>query len=463
MELKIMLKTIEQTIEREQLVETEEPIVVAVSGGADSMVLLDVLEQLLGNRLIVAHLNHKFRGKAAVSDADFVRMECDKRSIDCVVREIDVPAEMERMGTGAQDTARSVRYQFLYQVACEYGAGAVAFGHNADDQAETVLMRIIRGTGMYGLSGIPYKRDNAGVMLIRPLLDVTRQDIEQYAKEQDLTYISDQSNFSIKYFRNLTRLEILPYLEQYNPRLSYSLRQLAGIARDENDYLDNVARLYIKESVKRDKDQLAFDVRGFNKLEVAIQRRVIHQLLKEYRMRQETTYRNIEDIIQLAANPHPSKSLDLVGIKVYRQYDNLIFKRISKNKKHSYSYLLEIPSEKYIEELGKTVKIMIDYKKQNSVGESNLKEIEVFDRAKLNTDYLLVRSRKDGDRIDLIGLGGSTKLKDLFINLKIPQSRRMIQPIVATNEKILWLPGLRRSQHALVNECTKEYVYVQFK
>ncbi len=458
-----MLQTIAETIEREKLIENDKPLIVAVSGGPDSMVLLEALSELVENCLIVAHLNHKFRGDSAASDADFVRAECDKRGITCVVREIDVPAEMERAGTGAQETARSVRYQFLYDVAREYGASTIAFGHNADDQAETVLMRIIRGTGMYGLSGIPYKREHDGVLLVRPLLNVTRNQIEKHAKEHGLAYITDQSNFSTKYFRNLTRMEILPYLEQYNPQLSNSLRQLAEIARDENEYLDYEAKAHIQEAVRRDKNQLELNVREFTKLDIAIQRRVIHLLLKEYRTRQETTYRNIEDIIKLAANPHPSKSLDLAGIDVYRQYNNLIFKETSQKRNNAYAYSLAIPSEQYIEELGQTVTISVTAKKLSSEEETEFGETEVFDRAKIEADSLTIRSRMPGDRIKLIGVDGRTKLKDLFINLKIPQGRRMLQPIVADDKEILWLPGLRRSQNALVDENTKEYVYVQFK
>lgn len=458
-----MLKIVAQTIEREQLFQREEPIVVAVSGGPDSMVLLDALARLVENRLIVAHLNHKLREDTANSDAVFVRTECEKRAIDCVVREIDVPAEMERAGTGTQETARSVRYEFLHDVAREHGAGAVAFGHNADDQAETVLMRIIRGTGMHGLSGIPYKRDYGGIPQVRPLLDVSREQIEQYAKEQELAYIIDQSNLSIEYFRNLTRLEILPYLKQYNPQLSNSLQQLAEIARAENDYLDNLANTYIEETVQSNKDQLVLDVREFEKLDIAIKRRVIHLLLKQYRMRQETTYRNIEDIIQLAASSHPSKRLDLAGIKVYRQYNNLVFKRATVKKKRDYSYLLTIPSEQYIEELDKTIIIRVTSERESLEDESESGATEVFDRAKLDAPSLLVRSRLAGDRIELIGVEGRTKLKDLFINLKIPQARRAVQPIVTDGKKILWLPGLRRSRHALIDEQTKEYVYVQFK
>ncbi len=458
-----MLKTIAQTIRSEQLTVNDKPIIVAVSGGADSMVLLDALTQLVRNRLIVAHLNHQFRGEVAISDADFVRAECDKRGIICVVREIDVPAEMERAGTGAQETARSVRYQFLYEMAREYGAGAVAFGHNADDQAETVLMRIIRGTGMYGLSGIPYKREHEGIMLVRPLLDVTRQQIEQYAEERGLEYITDQSNFAVKYFRNLTRIEIMPYLEKHNPQLSNSLRQLAEIARDENHYMDAVASAYIKEAVRRDNKRLELDVRELVKLDVAIKRRVVHLLLKEFRMRQETTYRNIEDIIQLAANPSPSKSLDLAGVKVYRQYHNLVFKQASKDIQREYSYSVAIPSEMYIAELDQTVKVTLTDKRKSHTGEFESALIEVFDRAKLVTDVLIVRSRADGDRIELIGVDGRTKLKDLFINMKVPQDRREFQPIVSDGERILWLPGLRRSQHALVDELTQEFIYVQFK
>jgi tRNA(Ile)-lysidine synthase len=451
-----LLKTTLNTINREQLITSKDPLVVAVSGGPDSMVLLDVLMKLTDNRLIVAHLNHQFRGDDARADADFVRAEANKRGLECVVREIDVPSEMERSGMGAQETARSVRYQFLYEVAREHGAMGVAFGHNADDQAETVLMRIIRGTGMYGLTGIPYKRQHEGLLLIRPLLDVSRAEIMEYIETHGVEYVVDRSNLSTKYFRNLTRLEIMPFLEQYNPQLGTSLRQLALIARDENSFLDDCANSFIEQSVKREGSSILLDVRRFVVLGTALQRRVVHLLLKEYRLRQETTYQSIEDVIKLALQIHPSKSLDLSGLRVYREYHNLVFKRESNEDRDGYSYKLAIPSETYIEEIDKKIRIYTSQKRQQA--EDGL---EIFDFAKIGAEHITVRSRQPGDRLEPLGLDGSTKLKDLFINRKITLAERERQPVIEDGEEILWLPGIRRSRHALVDENTAVYLYIK--
>lgn len=450
-----MLKTMANTREREQLITSGAPLVVAVSGGPDSMVLLDALQKTLNNQLIVAHLNHQFRGDSARADADFVRAEANKRGLVCVIREIDVPREMEETGRGAQETARSVRYQFLYEVAREHGALGVALGHNADDQAETILMRLIRGTGMYGLAGIPYKREHEGLLLIRPLLDVSRAEIMAYAESQGVPYVIDESNLSTKYFRNLTRLEIMPFLEQYNPQLATSLRQLGLIARDENSYLDQAAQAFVGDWVEELGETLVLDVGEFARLDRALQRRVVHLLLKTYRLRQEATYQSIEDVIKLALQPHPSKSLDLPGLKVYREYHNLIWKLESNEEKVAYSYSLAIPSTTYIEEIDKTLKIYTGYERL-----AEGPNLAVFDRAKLANAPIIVRTRQAGDRLEPLGLGGSTKLKDLFINLKITQAERDRQPLILVGEDIIWLPGLRRSKHALVDENTAEYLYI---
>ena len=232
-----MLAKIKATLNDYHMVTSNKPIVVGVSGGPDSVVLVEVLSQLVPNPLIVAHLNHLFRGLEAKADAEFVREFCNKKGINVVIEEYDVTSYMTEEGLGAQEAAREVRYRFYEEVVNKWNAEYVALGHHTDDQAETVLMRLIRGTGIQGLAGIPYTREMGHYKIIRPLLDVTKEEVISYAKQHSIDYRIDKTNLSTKYYRNKIRLEAIPFLEAYNSNFTEHLHALAKVAQAENDYL----------------------------------------------------------------------------------------------------------------------------------------------------------------------------------------------------------------------------------
>lgn len=451
----MMLKIVKDTIVKYNMIEDQAPLIIGVSGGPDSMVLLDVLSEILPNKLIVAHLNHKFRGLEADQDAKFVKDECMKRGITSIIKEQDVPQIMREVNLGAQETARLVRYDFLLDVAKEWNSDRIVLGHHADDQAETILMRIIRGTGMQGISGIPYIREFNGCKIIRPLLDVNREQIEEYCRNNNINSVIDKSNLSTKYFRNDIRLNVIPYLSKYNKQITVHLNQLGKIAQEENEYFNKIAQNFIVDNVTKKDNKSVLDIYALQTLDIALQKRIINLILKQHKSKQEISYKNVEDVIKILHDSHPSKSVDLPGIRVYRQYDKIIVDSSLQREINDFKHQIEIPSDMYLPAIGKRISVFI---KDNN--QEKLSNCEVFDYDKINNKFIIVRSKKDGDRIELYGSRGRKKIKDLYIEFKIPKDRRKEIPIIEADGRIIWIPGIKRSIHAYPNKNTENFLYI---
>ncbi len=449
-----MLTKIKAVLDNYQMITNGSPIVVGVSGGPDSMVLLEVLSQLVPNPLIAAHLNHLFRGEEAKKDAEFVRNECNKRGINAVIEEYDVTSYMSETRLGAQEAAREVRYRFYEKVANKWNAGYIALGHHLDDQAETVIMRMIRGTGIQGLSGIPYVRINEDHKIIRPLLDVTKEEIITYANEHLIPFRIDQSNLSTKYARNKMRLEVIPFLKNYNSNIPMHLHNLAKVAQSENDYLIKEANKSLEaiiiektnKNYKINNDQLRL-------IDIALQRRLIHLILSYLGLTDQVLFVHIEQILYLVAQNHPSKKIQLPGIVVYRNYHELVFTKELTYEKEAYKYSLPINGEVIIPAIHKKIRTLKTDQPQHYKG-----IWAVFDYQLLSECDLVVKTREAGDKIKSIT--GTKKIKDIFIDNKIPKEDRAVYPLICCNEHILWIPEIKKSNMGLVSEKTQEYIYI---
>lgn len=451
-----ILSKVKNTISIYNMFNQETPIVVGVSGGPDSMALLDILAKIYPDNLVVAHLDHQFRGDEAREDAKFVKRESEKRGIPVELGEYDVPLFIKETGMGAQEAARTIRYQFYQDVANKWNSKQLALGHHANDQAETILMRLIRGTGIHGLSGIPYSRNWDTIQIFRPLLDLTRQEIEQYCIENNIDYRIDKSNFATKYTRNEIRLNALPFLEKYNPKFVEHLHQFGKIVQDENSYLEGVAEQFLEQNIEeRTTTTIKLNVLTLQSLHIALQRRIIHLILRYLNLHKELSFIHIEGIISLLKHSHPSKSIDLPGIRVFRNYEQIVFNIVENNNSEPFFYNVRIPGEVTLQAVNKKVEVFLT--------DSNIKLNglwAVFDYDQLSNNELIIRSRKNGDRIELLGTEGSKKLKDIFIDQKIPRNERELTPIVEQDGKILWVPGIKRSSYALVSNNTKRFVYI---
>lgn len=445
-------------------------IVVAVSGGPDSMALLHMLASLAQEMkltLIAAHVNHGFRVEESAYELEVVKAFAAKLRVHCETIVLDLPAYIEETRLNSHLAAREKRYAFLHEVADRYDAASIALAHHADDQAETVLMRILRGTGLTGLSGIHSKRLEKNVELIRPMLRMIKSDILQYCAEQDIPYCTDSSNAERYYFRNMIRLDILPYLSQYNPQLSNSLQRLAEVAGAEDEWMERQTTELFNQLVTASPDECFLSCKQLIDLHIALQRRLI-KLILSY-LSQETTGISFETIetMRLAAAAQQSGTwrMDAGGnIRFMREYDVLRWRRVPKQNEATgqdgYSYGVPKGTRHVvIQPNGWAFQLSYlhvkDYRKPASRFEA------IFDAERLSFP-LTIRNRRLGDRIQILGLNGSKKVQDMFVDEKIALFERERYPLLFDADgRLLWVPGLRRSNHALTGQTTKELLLIQ--
>ena len=266
----------------EELWSPGDRIVVAVSGGPDSTALLHMLHRLAPSErltIVAAHVDHGFRGEVSAREAESVRQLASSLGVPCETAFIDVPAYIEETGMNAQAAARLRRYAFLHETAAKYGASRIALAHHADDQAETVMMRILRGTGPGGLAGIPIRRSEKNVELIRPLLRTYKADILRYCENWRLAYSHDSSNGNRTYTRNAVRLDVLPYLAKFNPQLSEALVRLSELATAEDDWMERETAAAFERYVMTGREGCQMNRKALLDLHVALHRRLINLIL----------------------------------------------------------------------------------------------------------------------------------------------------------------------------------------
>jgi tRNA(Ile)-lysidine synthase len=421
-----MLDQIQSALERHAMVRRDDLVLVAVSGGADSVALLHALWQLreqLGIRLAIAHLNHGIRGAAADADAAFVCRLAQRLKLPLVEERADVPQQARAAGVSLEMAARAARYAFFQRAAFKLGAAAVAVAHNADDQAETILLRIARGTGPDGLAGMSPVSQRDGLKIVRPLLGVTRADIVAYLKQQRLRWREDVSNRDPHHLRNRVRHEILPLLERrLNPQIRTALLRMAEVMRDENEDNDLVAQTMVLYGHLSVKQLLAFGR--------ARQRRILRQWLFAGRVEiDRVSFDAVESILPLLADQRGTKFLDLGGgWKVVRRYNELSLERSPE---------------------AATPRWKLDIKKQRGIIKEkpttpgHLPACATLNAAAVRGFPLLVRAARPGDRMAPLGMEGTKKLQDIFTDAKVPRDQRDRIPVVECRGQIVWLPGYR--------------------
>ncbi|MFM9281726.1 tRNA lysidine(34) synthetase TilS [Paenibacillus jiagnxiensis] len=450
-------------------------IVVAVSGGPDSVALLHAMEEIsrlhLPLRLICAHVHHGFRPEESDREADLVRDLADKLNIPFEMARVDVPRYMEDTGKGPQEAARELRYRFLHETAARYGAQSIALAHHADDQAETVILHLLRGSGPGGLSGMRFVRREKKVQLIRPLLRMYKTDLIRACEEMRFTYAIDSTNEQRKYRRNAIRLDVLPFLGQYNEQLVPSLNRMAEIMSAEDEHMDTEAHRAYEALVHNEGGRSAIKVSPFRELTVALQRRLIKLILNYLPSDSENVdFHKIEAVRRGMIQNHPTTwSLDLGGTTVaIREYDTAsFFTRAEQTLTASAVYHHEIhgaPDSGFIRL--PDARGVISWKRLADSSEFRIPmgpNEAMLDEGSL-TFPLIIRTRAPGDTMHLMGLNGSKKVKDIFIDDKIPPSLRPFIPLVCDGSgAVLWIPGVRRSPHAAVQANTSSVIYMSWQ
>ncbi|MBI5894004.1 MAG: tRNA lysidine(34) synthetase TilS [Deltaproteobacteria bacterium] len=461
-----MLNRVKKTIDKFKMLEKGDKILAAVSGGIDSVVLLHVLMKLQDKYnldLSVIHLNHSMRGKESKRDFVFVKTLAKNMGLKFIGKTIDVPKMIKKEKGSKQDIARKVRYKFFEDAAKKYGADKIATAHTLDDNAETVLMRIIKGTSLKGLKGIPFVRDK----FIRPLLEIERLDIEKYAKENSIKYIEDSSNKKTKYFRNKVRLKLLPILQTYNPNIKKELARLAMSVKRDEDYLEQEAdKAYKKALLEASEKRILFNLDRIRKLPDALNTRIFLSAIECLKGESGGIYSyHLEDILELIDSNAPQSSINLPkNIVVQKEYDRLIFakdtqKAEDRKQKAVYERLLNIPGNTNIKEIG--IKFRTSIVSPKAFKPSANENTAYFDYDRLSLP-LVVRNFSTGDRFKPFGMNGSKKIKDLFIEKKMPLHLRKKTPIIVSGKEIIWVAGVRRGDAAKVEKNTRKILMIHF-
>ncbi|MBO8127769.1 MAG: tRNA lysidine(34) synthetase TilS [Peptococcaceae bacterium] len=460
----VMLDKVRQTIARWDMISPGMTVLVGVSGGPDSVALLDILVQLrdeLQISLCVAHLNHKLRGPEADADAEYVKELAGRYDIPAVVEEADVAAYRKEHGLSMEEAAREVRYRFFARALGHAGADRVALGHQANDQAETILFNMIRGTGLAGLAGIPPVRG----LYVRPLIEVTRREIEQYCTARGLNPRTDSSNLNVEYTRNRIRKELIPYLErEFNNDIVASLLRTGEICRGEEAYLEEQAAKSYR-AVLRDKgnESITLNIAALMDLPLAIQRRVVRLAWAEASGSRGLAFLHVERVLALASRRNGASSLHLPGdIVAECQYDTLLFRASAYERgPFHFVYTLRVPGCTYIPELDVSLwtEIWQDFTVTNPGGFPANEAVVDYDRVKLP---LKVRTRRKGDIFEPYGLKGRLKLKKFFINIKMPRRDRDQTPLVVDNrERIVWVGGQRIADFCKLTGDTRKVLFMR--
>ncbi|WEK54293.1 MAG: tRNA lysidine(34) synthetase TilS [Candidatus Cohnella colombiensis] len=441
-------------------------VVIAVSGGPDSMALLHLLYTMSLQthfRVVVAHANHQFRGAESDAEAILVRRIAQEWGMTFEMAELNMPDYIAQTGMNAQSASREKRYQFLHEVAERYGSHTLLLGHHAGDQAETLLMRILRGTGPGGLAGIPYRRIDNNLELIRPLLRITKDELLSYCERYNIPYAIDSSNLDTHYFRNEVRLTLLPMLEAYNPQIQASLVRLADMAAVDDDYMGQVTSAVFQQEVTADGAGYRLSRESFSRLHVALQRRLIKLILSLCSNSEQTLeFRMVEEIVAALSADRPAVCrMDYGAHGVLRREYDEVYLGPPREESHRYNYVIQPSTTAFeISESGTTVVLE---RLDGAAGTNSKQQWEAFFDEDLLQYPLHVRNREPGDVIAPYRLNGTKKVQDMFVDLKVPRSKRDLVPLVVDCQgNVLWIPSIRRSRHALVSEQTRSTLHMTF-
>jgi len=447
-----------RTIREFKMMQAGEGVLIGVSGGVDSTALLYILNSLkkdLGVKLCVAHLDHRIRGKQAELDAEFVRKLSKELKIKCFIEDFNVSSYAKRNKLNLEDAARRIRYEFLERIAAKVGADRIALGHTASDNVETFLMRLLRGAGLKGLEGIPPVRGK----IVRPLIGSFRKEIEGYLRLIKVKARSDRTNLDIKYSRNRIRHELLPTLKSYNTRIEETLLRTIRAVGADSDLIERMSKEAFDRMVLLKKpDEVTVDIAKLSALETSLKAGVIRQAI-EYVKKDLTdiTFAHIEDIIGMLNKGRGE--LDLPGMYIYARKGALKFSRSKAAREgvKPFMHKLEVPGQIRTREAG----FVIDAQLVDSVPRAELMKkdpyIAYIDYDKIDKP-LFVRGRKDGDVFSPLGLAGSKKLQDIFVDSKIDREKRDSIPVLDDGKKIVWIVGYRISEEAKVTPKTKKVV-----
>ncbi len=499
--LKTELK-VEENIIQYSLIKKGDHIIIGLSGGPDSVCLFFILKKFsekIGFTISVVHVNHNLRGDESDLDEKFVVEICKKYDVECRIVDVDCDALAKEHKITTEEAGRNVRYQSFYEEAnrivtsnekafkniTEFHNIKIAVAQNKNDQAETVIMRIMRGTGINGLSGMEYKRKGEkDIEIIRPILNLTRDEIEAYLEAENITFQIDKTNEESIYTRNRIRLELLPYMKnQFNSNIIDSLCRVSKLAQIDNNYFQQEVEKVLEKAILGEK-YITIEIQYIKDLHAAIKNRVLLEMIKEAGLNQGFSEVHIEDVLEMIERNAESKVIDLPdGYQCALSYGTLRFfdqKHLDKK-------------EEEIKRLKENFKIeLIDYQEliaRQKINLSNKVNVAIFDGDKIikaiygdkkewcediRDIKMSIRYKIEGDYFSLEKNKGRKKIKSLFVDEKVYREMRNLVPLVTIGNDVLWILGgdvtgesfglkkSRKSSNYKLNKNTKNILYIEY-
>lgn len=472
------------------MLEPGDRVLVGVSGGPDSIALLHFLHQHRVEydiELFVVHVHHKLRLEAD-TEAAFVMEYCKKMQIPVKIFIVDVAVLAKEKGMSLEQAGHEARFSCFREAATEWEITKLALGHHADDRAESILMHIVQGCGLDGLTAMPPKDG----WLIRPFAQIPKRELVQYCEIHQLQYFVDETNLEVGCLRNQIRLEVLPQLEKYNPRITDTMLRMQESCTADADYLETCTMMLWKQHHRIMEDAVQFPATIYQQQHIALQRRILRLLYKQLTGSESNlSFRQIEQMQHIAEQRYGSQQIILADhVVFFRRYDWLSIEKYQK-RSESYNYFFDLNAKFPVSNLGdvqlfcpeEEVHVQSENKQAGSVLVAELVVPEwncVFqclddsapellktskehsgtcfqisvDADKLNS-VLQVRSRKPGDRIVLHGSRGHKKLNKFFIDKKVPAMIRNSLPLVVSGEEIIWIPGYFVADCVKITSTTK--------
>lgn len=475
---------VHDTVKTYGMLEKGDRVVIGVSGGPDSMCLLHALLSLkdrLGVDIYAVHVNHMLRGEEADRDEAHVVKWCKEHGVPVCVERTDVRALAEEKKISIEEAGREARYSAFRKALQNMGANKIAVAHNMNDSAETVLMRLIRGTGIDGLTGIEPVRGN----IIRPLIESRREEIEKYCTDNGIPVVTDSSNTETGYTRNKVRILLLDRIKaELNPDIIPVIARTASLLKEDVDLLYGLSKAAFKDCRKRGADKageraaevygsVTLDLKKFNELHISLKRRVMRLSVGE--VKGNLTHiesRHINDAVEFAAMGRTGSYISLPGnMKVIKSYDSLTI-AVMGNRVYdecAFERQLSVPGTTYVPELDATVTAEV---RERADSERTAKDCDAeclredrytgyFDMDKLDMP-LYVRNRRYGDVFRPSGMKGRKKLKEYMIDEKIPRQERPLVPLIASGKEVVWVIGRRVSEKFRRTADTRRELIIRF-